>query len=212
MGAKMIKQIAAAAFLFGLATNAGPAGAVTIYFNDFESNSTTGFSGSTTLTQAPSGANFLGPLSSGATSTLTISGLSGYSSLNLSFDLYTIYSMDGDSPSVANGVVGPPDYFTVTSGATTLFNYTFSNGGGYTQSFGGVGSPAGTGSVLAGQLAYPYYDQWLPGPGDYTYQVILNIALNGSDSIAINFIGNSGQAWPAEGFGIDIVRVAAAPR
>jgi hypothetical protein len=185
-----------------------------IYSNDFESNSTAGFSGSTTLTQAPSSANFLGPLSNGATATLTLNGVGNYTSLNLSFDLYAIYSLDGDSGSVANGVVGHPDYFTVkVNDVTTLFNYTFSNGGGLTQSYGGVGSPAGTGSdpLLTGQLMYPHYDQWPPGPGDYTYRLSLDIVLNGDNSIAFNFIGNSGQAWPDEDFGIDNVRVAATP-
>jgi hypothetical protein len=57
-----------------------------IYFNDFESNSTAGFSGSTTLTQAPSGANFLGPISNGAMATLILNGIGRYPSINLSFD------------------------------------------------------------------------------------------------------------------------------
>jgi hypothetical protein len=209
--------------LLAVALGTVPATAASvIYFANFESNSTAGFSGSTTITQAPSGAKFLGPLSNGGIANLTLTDVGKYPFITLSFDLYTLYSLDGDSWSIANGVVGHPDYFTVkVNGSTTLFEYTFSNGGGSTQSYGGAGSPAGTGSdpSLAGQLQYPYYDQWLPGPGDYTYHISLNLFLKGKDGLLIqgkdtlvfSFIGNSGQGWPDEGFGIDNVRVTATP-
>ena len=132
-------------------------------------------------------------------------GISAYPSFNLSFDLYTIYSLDGSDPNYG------PDYFTVkVNGTTTLFNYTFANAGA-TQSYGGVGSPTGTGSdpLLTGQLGYPNF--WGVGSGDYTYHLSLNIIANGDSTIAFNFIGNSTQGWSDEGFGIDNVSVSGTP-
>ena len=65
-----------ACLLVGVATLGTPAGATPLYFNDFESNSTANFSGTTTLTTAPSNVTkFLGPLSAGQTATLTLNGV-----------------------------------------------------------------------------------------------------------------------------------------
>jgi hypothetical protein len=73
-----------ACLLVGIAAFGTPAGATLLYFNDFESNSTADFSGATTLLTAPNNVTtFLGPLSAGATATLTLNGVSAYPSFNL---------------------------------------------------------------------------------------------------------------------------------
>lgn len=194
-----------ACLLVGVAAFGTPAGATLLYFNDFESNSTANYSGTTTLTTAPSNVTkFLGPLSAGQTATLTLNGVSSYPSFNLSFDLYTLMSLDGDEPTFG------PDFFKLmVNGTTTLLNNTFTVSVSATQSYGGVGSPGGTGSdpLLYGQLGFVYP----PNFRDMTYHLSFDIVADGNSTIAFNFIGNSTQGWPDEGFGIDNVSVSGTP-
>jgi hypothetical protein len=188
------------AFLLGAIAAMGLAASASastiIYSNDFESGSTGGFSGATTITTAPSNVTkFLGPLTAGSSADLALN-TTGLSSITLGFDLYTLLSLDGDnSPG--------PDYFTVkVNGSAVLLNNTFTNNSGWTQTYGGVGSPGGTGSdpALTFQLGYDYY-----GP-DHTYHLSYAVPVSGPSTV-ISFIGASDQAWGDEGFGIDNVVV-----
>lgn len=169
------------------------AGAGTIYSNDFESGSTANLTGFTAIETAPNGQKYLGPLAAGANSTLTLN-TAGYNSITLAFDLYTLNSLDGQQ---APG----PDFFKLTANDATLFNQTFTNVVGWTQSYGG-NAPGGTGSdpALTGALGYNFY-----GP-DHTYH--LSFTLTGpAATTAFTFFGNSDQTWTDEGFGIDNILV-----
>lgn len=188
----MNRIIVAAAMVSGLAFSA-PAQAAVIYANDFETASTADLSGGSIVT-APNGENFYGYLSAGSAAVLTLTGLSGYANISLSFDLYTLESLDGDGLNCCG-----PDYFTVVAGSTTLLNETFSNVVGWQQSYGGSGSVGGTGSdsTLTGTLGYSYY-----GP-DHTYHLSFADIATSVSTLTIYFIGNSSQGWADEGFGID---------
>ncbi len=170
-----------------------PAYAATIYSNDFESGSTAGITGVTSITTAPgNGQKYLGPLAVGSSSTLTV-GTGSHTNLVLSFDLYALNSLDGDGDDFCCG----PDSFKLMVNGGTLLDNTFSNNTGWSQTYGGLGSPGGTGSdgTLTGLLGYSYY-----GP-DHTYHLTFN--LGDSASTIIDFFGNTNQGWSDEGFGID---------
>jgi PEP-CTERM motif len=172
--------------------------AAILYQNDFETGSTAGISGVTSILTAPiNSQRFLAPLAAGASSTLTVNTL-GASSVTINFDLYTLNSLDGDGVNLCCG----PDFFKLTAGATTLLNQTFSAVIGWQQSYGGPGSPGGTGSdpALTGALGYGFF-----GP-DRTYHLSFTVAAAGP-SIAFGFFGNSDQGYPDEGFGIDNIKV-----
>ncbi len=195
------------AFLLGavaaLGLTASASASTPVYSNDFEGGSTAGFSGVTTITTAPTNyTNFLGPTSLGSSSDLTLN-TTGLASITLGFDLLTLNSLDGDGTSLCCG----PDAFRLTvNGSTTLLNETFSNVTGWTQSYGGPGSPGGTGSdaSLTGVLGYSYY-----GP-DHTYHLSYVVPVAGASTV-ISFIGASEQGWSDEGFGIDNVVVTGTP-
>lgn len=167
----------------------------TIYSNDFESASTADLTGGA-ITTAPNGENFYGVLSAGSSAALTLTGLSGYTNIDLAFDLYTLNSLDGDGT-----ICCGPDYFKLTAGSTTLLNETFSNF--TTQSYGGAGSAAGTGSdsALTGVLGYFFF-----GP-DHTYHLGFTGIASSVAALTITFFGNSNQSWEDEGFGIDNLKV-----
>lgn len=194
-----IRSLLRAVLAAGLVAAPALAHAATLYSNDFSSN-TNGFTGTTTLLPSAGAAGqFLGPLTLGDTATLTVN-TAGYSSVTLNFDLYALNSLDGDGTSDCCG----PDYFDLNvNGATSLLHATFANPSGWTQSYGGAGSPGGTGSdpALTGTLGYYEYF----GP-DHTYHLSFTTTVSG-DSTAFNFIGNSNQGWSDEGFGLDNVTV-----
>lgn len=171
----------------------------TIYSNDFESASTANLSGASIIT-APNGQKFYGYLAAGSSAVLTLTGLSGYSNIDLSFDLLALNSLDGDGTSFCCG----PDFFKVTAGSTTLLDETFSNVVGWTQSYGGAGSAGGTGSdsALTGTLGYSFY-----GP-DHTYHLSFAGIASNVSALTISFFGNSNQGWDDEGFGIDNLNVS----
>jgi hypothetical protein len=170
-----------------------------IYQNDFNTGSTAGFSGAANILTAPSGEKFLGPLSLGDEADLTLN-TAGKSSITLNFDLYALQSLDGDGTSFCCG----PDIFALkVNGSSVLMSDTFSNNPGWTQSYGGPGSPGGTGSdpSLTGVLGYNYY-----GP-DHTYHLSFVIPVSGPSTV-VNFIGATNQGWNDEGFGVDNVVVS----
>ncbi|WP_367154834.1 PEP-CTERM sorting domain-containing protein [Methylomonas sp. HYX-M1] len=172
-----------------------------LYENNFESGSTSGLSGVIDVQTAPNnGEKFIGFLSVGASTTLSLN-TTGVSRISLSFDLYTLESVDGDNLSFG------PDYFDLDiNSSETLLHATFSNDvtDTYRQSFGGTDSLAGTGSdpALTGILGYNYSAEAL----DHTYHLSFEVDVFGP-STNINFVGNTNQPWSDEGFGIDNIRV-----
>lgn len=188
---------------FGLALTAG-AQASTVYTNDF-SMGDGGFTGAAVTTYGAYGA-FYGILTQGATATLSLTGFAANQALELTFDLYTLQSLDGD-----NATWGP-DTFAVAFNGSTVFDYSFSNWPGsldaasdFPQSYGGIGSSAGTGAFASIESS-----GWA-GATEYTYGVILSGLADANGDFQISFIGNSGQAAYDEGFGIDNVTVATVP-
>jgi hypothetical protein len=120
----------------------------------------------------------------------------------LSFDLLALDSLDRDGNPNCCG----PDYFTLFVNGSQVFNETFSARSDWPQSYGGAGSPGGTGSdpTLTGTLGYGYF-----GP-DHTYH--LSFALPSAVLTTIQFIGNTSQAIDDESFGIDKILVTGTPR
>jgi hypothetical protein len=193
----MKRALAAAGFVLAGGVLAAPAGAATIYQNDFESGSLAGITGGAIQT-APNGQKFLGFLSGGSSASLNLSGLGSYSSINISFDLYVMNSMDGSQPSFG------PDFFRLDLDATTLLNETFANNTGWVQTYGpNATDPGGTGSSASGTLGYSNGF----GP-DWTYSLSFNPSISSSTAV-LAFLGNSTQAWSDEGFGIDNILVTA---
>src|ERR1700761_6692358 len=184
----------------------GPASAMatTIYSNDFESGSLAGFTLSSPwfmgVDTAPNGQKFLGGLSYGYSAALTVDN-GAYDEVTISFDLYTINSLDGDAI-VPNW--GTPDVFELNvNGDTVLMDASFTNQPGWTQNYGGAGSAAGTGSdkSLIGQLGYCFY-----GP-DHTYHFTFTAFVNAAQTV-FNFIGDTNQGWSDEGYGVDNIVVS----
>ncbi len=176
-----------------------------LYSNDFETASTFGLSGVTDIQTAPgNGQKFIGFLNLGSFTALTLN-TAGISRILLKFDLYTLESLDGDS------LTWGADYFDLNVNSTaSLLRATFSNHPfvDFPQSFGGAGSPAGTGSdsTLTGTLGYNYTIDVL----DHTYHLTFETDVS-SDTTVLNFIGNTNQGWSDEGFGIDNIQVSSVP-
>jgi len=182
-----------------------PVGAAPIYSNDFEGGSTANFSGDGTIQTPPSGVtHFLGYLANGGAAVLTLNGISAYSNIGLSFDLYTVRTLDGDGKGFCCG----PDNFMVTANATTLMDTTFATRPDWTQDYPVAGSAGGTGSdsLLTGQLG-PYVFFGSENYTDYTYHLsFTNIASN-VNTLTITFFGNTTQSIDDEAFGIDNILV-----
>ena len=67
------------------------------------------------------GGNFLRNTTTGPTTTLTLTGLSGHTSINLNFLLAIVSSWDGTSTSIA------PDYFDVRVDGNLIFHHIFNH-------------------------------------------------------------------------------------
>lgn len=186
--------------VFAAASSAVPAArAVTIYANDFETGTAAGFEVGASVGAAPNGQRFLGRFTQGGGSTLTLTGLSAYTGVTLTFDLYAIQSLDGDA--AGRG----PDRFTVQQDGVTLFDRTFSSfPAAGTQSYPAAGSAAGAGAAATNTLGFASI---AGGFGDATYSLTLALA-GTSDTATIRFIGASTQEVNDEGFGVDNVVVS----
>jgi hypothetical protein len=196
----MIKGLAVAGLILAGGVFAAPAGAATIYQNDFQGGSTANFSAGTINTAPGNGEKFLGVFSNGSSTTLTLTGLGGYSTIDISFDLLALGSLDGSGIGNCCG----PDSFKLTYGATTLMDDTFSNNPAWQQTHGGAASPGGTGSdpSKTGLLGYNSFGS------DHTYLLSFNnLAVTGGVAV-FTFFGNTDQAFPDEGFGLDRILVA----
>jgi hypothetical protein len=189
---KMKKLLIACAGLV-LLGSAGSAGAVTLYAENFNDNVADGFGATATIETAPSTEKFLGVLDLGRTETVDVT-TTGYNGLVLAFDLYAIRSLDGNGTTFC---CGPDPFRVIVNGVSTVFDFTFTNIEGWTQSYGGPNSPGRTGSntALYGNLGY----------GDHfgTNSVYhISLAL-GSGVTSIGFQGATEQGWNDEGYGID---------
>lgn len=204
----MLKTVGASVAA-AMALSAGAANAAdTLFTNDFSTDAS-GFAGVTTIVAAPSGETFLGPLTQGAFTALTVD-TTGYSSITLTFDLYGILSLDGDNP----GATGPDRFHLTVAGGPVLLDESFSNFANYPgnsnfQSYGpNASNPGRTGSdeALYGHLGYYWAN---PEGGDTTYHLSYTFAPTGA-STTIVFTGLSNQGASDEFFGIDNVTVTGA--
>lgn len=186
-----------------MAALSAPAAAVPVYSNNFNSGSTTGFTGSgVNIIQSPSGEYFLGPLSTAnntgvATLTLDTAGLT---SLTLSYDMYAIMTLDGDGPFGGNSPSNPDAFIVAVTGGPTLLDNSFANYSGDTQNYGGVGSAPQTGATAINTLGYS-------NSGDSTYAFTSTFAPTGATTV-ITFTGMDNQGVGDEFFGLDNVSVS----
>lgn len=146
---------------------------------------------------APNGLSFLGILTQGADAQLNLTGLAPHSTVTVSYDLYALRSVDGD-----NGTYGP-DSFTFKVDGTTITNYTFGFPGN-TQSYPTPGSPGESGAVANDPNAFGYGNYY---DGAVTYSFTQQL-VDSAAGLTLDFVGNSNQAWPDEGFGINNVIVS----
>ncbi len=184
---------------------------VTVYNNNFNSNSTAGFT-STNLniaTRTTNGVTYLadpnGTYGFGAgTATLTVNNAALIGNVTVAFDLYMIGSQDG------NGQFGGgPDPWMFAENGNTIFNTNFANFGGDTQSFvsltnftgNSVAPRTGSDAALAGQLGFGTGDY-----GDSTYHLRFTFA-NATPTVAFNFTSGLNEGPSNEGWGLDNVVV-----
>lgn len=194
------RRFLVAASAIAVLSAAGSAGAAVVYSNDF-SVGAAGFSGVNTVQTSPDGTTFLGFLTNGGTADLTLSGLAGHTTVNLTFDLYALRSLDGDG----QGCCGPDAFVVTVDDTNVLLNSTFANfTGNNTQSYPAPGSAPGAGSQGFSPEAFGYGAYFA---GAYTYSFSFDVPSSAS-SIKFSFIGNSDQPWEDEGFGIDNVVVS----
>ena len=130
----------------------------------------------------------------------TVTGLDPHTSVNLSFDMYAIRSLDGNHEFCCG-----PDAFKVTvDGVTVLLDSTFTTWSGNTQDYPTVGSAHGSGSIGTSADAFGY---GLYFGGADIYRFSFDVPSTAS-SIKFSFSGNTDQDWADEGFGIDNVKVS----
>lgn len=198
-----------------LLLSSAPAHAIVLYEHDFQSAVGAEWSHAV-RTDAPtpypfSARTFLGEFGN-QTVSLTLSGMSAYSSLVLDFDLYLIRSWDGSSAGTA--VDYGNDAFKVTLGnGVVLLDETFSNGNPAGQSYGPLAlNTYHTGAAETYSLGYVFHDgiQQTSQVMDSVYH--LNFAFaNTSDLLTVNFTGYGLQGLDDESWGLDNVRVSAVP-
>ena len=213
-----------------------PAGAATVYLNDFQ-----GAVGSEWTTTAASGIHtasapnpdynntrlFLGEYGND-TLTLSLDALPTHATATVSFSLYLIRSWDGNDTTVVNGDPLGPDHWNLGIGSMTLFDQTFSNGNpagqSYSPSPGAISCnagynavyPAGTYNPMTGaaecySLGYYFND---PNLGNQAMDSVYNLSFtfnhNASDMV-LNFSAYGLQGLADESWGLDNVMVQVAP-
>lgn len=184
---------------------AGSAQAAPIFSNDF-STDTHGFTTATNvgIVTAPSSQKFLQLPDQGSTTTLTLN-TTGYvgGTVSLAFSLYVVGSMDGTGPTIQGG--GGGDFFTVTSGGSTLFNQAFANYDGRNlQTYPTPGSPPTTGAASINTLGYTGF----PDSGNHVQDSIYNFTLTFTPtaaSTAVTFTTFANEGVGNEFYGIDNV-------
>ncbi len=189
----------------------------TVYSNNFTNGAGLGWSSGATDTTPGTAAHaadkFLGQFGN-QTTTLSLAGLAAHSTVNVTFDLYVIDSMDG------NGEFGgAPDPWSFAANGNTLLATNFANydlQAGETQSFGGAN---GTGGYLTGGTYSPYTGAaekktlgYVFGNGfgsdaeDAVYH--LSFTFNdASSALALSFTGQPDESLSNESWGLDNVVV-----
>ena len=170
-----------------------------LYFNNFESNSLTGWSNQTRSTTPVGSRGFLGEFGNDTVSLTLNNAALANSTVILDFDLFILKTWDGNGNNGAG-----PDYFTVTtSGGQTLLNTTFGYGTqqSYPSSAGAGSYPGGTGAVENNTLGYSY------SSGDSVYHLTY-IFTNVTSALTLNFAGSNLQGVSDESWGLDNVKVA----
>ena len=199
----MQKTLITLALLAGAA--AAHAAPVTLFSDDFDGNQTTAagvtaaWSGVTTTGSggalAGFSGNFLWNSTNQQASTLTLGGLSGYSSINVAFRLAFVDSWDSTNGSPA------PDYFTLSIDGNGLLQLTCNNASGSV-------CDNGPGTNASG-FANVFNSFW----NDLSRDVSVGQALSGA-SASINFAA-AGAGWQAgadESWAIDNVVVTGEAR
>lgn len=184
---------------------ASQAATVTLFSDDFDGGQTTAagvtaaWSGMTTTGNGGAmvgfSGNFLWNKSDKLASTLTLGGLSGYSSINVSFRLAFVDSWDSTNGSPA------PDYFTLSIDGNGLLQLTCNNASGST-------CDNGPGTNASG-FANVFNSGW----SELTRDAAAGQALSGaSASIAFAAAGAGWQAGDDESWAIDNVVVTGETR
>jgi len=180
---------------------------VTVYSNDFQGGSTTGFSSSsistTPGTVSHAADKFLGEFNKDSV-TLALAGLDPHTTATVNFDLYMIRSMDGDGQF---GGGGDPWSLTV-NGGPTLLSTNFANFPGNTQQFQNQANPnvggqaPQTGASEANTLGY----QFNGGTMDSVYHFSYTFA-NTGNALSLVFSGSPNEDISNESWGLDNVVV-----
>lgn len=182
-----------------------------VYTNNF-TTSTTSPGATATLTggqaqTSPNGQQFLQLSSALSSANLTIGGLQPNSTVTLTFNLYGIQSLDGNSTIPGTG----PDGFRLTADNTELLNNTFSNGNPLTAGFGqSFGCPGGncapaTGASAINTLGYTFPNQSI---GDSTYNLTFTTTADAAGAVMFSFLASNLQPPGDESFGLDNIVVS----
>ena len=217
IGAKTALALAALSLLGLAALRPAAAQTTTVYSNNFTNGAGPGWS--TTATDTTPGTashaadKFLGQFGN-QTTALTLGSLATHTTVNVTFDLYMIRTMDGNGP---DG--GGPDPWSLTENGSTLISTNFANWdqGSDTQSFGGSN---GSGGYLTGGTYAPYTGAteaktlgYLAGDDEDSVYHLSFTFNDASSTLALNFIGQQNQVITDESWGLDnvVVKTNAAP-
>ena len=211
---RLVLIVLALAFLF--AGRSASAQNTTVYSNNFTAGAGAEWSNNsidtTPGTASHAADKFLGQFGNQST-TLTLNGLANHTSINVTFDLYMIRTMDGNGPD-------GPDPWSLTENGNTLISTNFATADllGQTQSFGGSN---GSGGYLTGGHYAPYTGAaeiktlgYLYGGADYDGVWHLSFTFaDSSSALALDFLGQPNQDITDESWGLDnvVVKTNAAP-
>jgi hypothetical protein len=206
-----------------------PAGAATVYINDFQ-GAVGGEWSNTSVASAPNpdygGTRlFLGEFGNNTVS-LSLNGLPTHGFTTVSFSLYLIRSWDGNDTTDVNGdPLGHDNWTLNVAGGPSLLNTTFSNGNPAGQAYSPSSSaiscnpgynavmPAGVYNPMTGakecySLGYTFSDPQVTNESmDSVYELSFTFAHTGS-SLMLNFGANGLQGIADESWGLDNVKVA----
>lgn len=204
------------------------AGAVEVYFNDFQ-GTVGGEWSSDTVASAPNpdysgNRKFLGEFGEEAI-TLSLADLPAHTAATIEFSLFLIRSWDGEDTdnSFPDHDLGR-DHWSIAADGISLFDETFSNGNPMGQSYTGPGTPAHcaghtdpagpayaafSGAAECYSLGYSFND--IPNGTneamDSVYNFVFNLAHTGG-SLELTFAASGLQSLADESWGLDDVRVS----
>ena len=190
----IFKKIAAGIIFSSMAPLAA---AGIIYSNDFQANAN-GFAGFTTVQTATNGEGFLGFINDGDLPTLELSGLTGYHTINIEFDVIGFRSLDGTTNM---------DYFSLEADGSELFKDFYGHNGWKSE----ITGPA-TGVLVSHDISGDTlgYGNYFGGASIYHYSLSVAKA-NTTSSMSLAFFGNANQQWQDEAFGLDNLKITAVP-